>query len=446
MSDLTVVILAAGKGTRMKSALSKVMHPVAGRPMVKIVLETAGTLEPARQVVVIGPDMDAAAQVVAPCPTVVQHDRKGTAHAVAQTRTLLENAKGTVLVLYGDTPLITAGTLKRLVERRRAQDDPAVVVLGFRPTDPGGYGRLKLGADGALLGIIEHAEATEEERAITLCNSGVMAMDGGILFTLLDQVSADNSKGEYYLTDLVALARQAGRSCAHIEGEPDELLGVNSRVELAQAERVLQDRLRLAAMEAGVTLTAPESVFFSQDTCLGQDVVVGPFVTFGPGVTVEDNVIIKGFCHLESCHVATGATVGPYARLRPGARIGARAHIGNFVEIKKAEVEAGAKVNHLSYIGDARVGEGANVGAGTITCNYDGFDKSHTDIGARAFIGSNSALVAPVRIGDDAIIAAGSTIAADVPADSLAINRAPAQVREGWAMKFRRRKGKRSKP
>ncbi|MGB0697279.1 MAG: bifunctional UDP-N-acetylglucosamine diphosphorylase/glucosamine-1-phosphate N-acetyltransferase GlmU [Rhodospirillaceae bacterium] len=436
-SDLAVVILAAGKGTRMKSALPKVLHPIAGRPMVAAVAATAAALQASRMVGVIGPEpeMASVAAALAPHPCVIQADRLGTGHAVQQARSELEaNPPQTVLILYGDTPLIPTEVLAKMITARK---DAAVVVLGFRPDDPGAYGRLITAADGSLEAIVEAKDATPAQLAVPLCNSGVMAVDGALLFPLLDKVGNDNAKGEYYLTDLVALARAAGQRCAVVEGAEADMMGVNSRVDLAAAEAVAQARLRRIAMEGGATLTAPDTVFFSYDTRLGQDVVVGPFTTFGPGVTVEDGVTIKGYCHFEDCHVSSGVILGPYARLRPGAEIGPDAHIGNFVEIKKATVEAGAKINHLSYVGDARVGAKANVGAGTICCNYDGYNKSHTDIGAGAFIGSNSALVAPVTIGDGAIIGAGSAVSGTIPADSLALTRAPLEQREGWAAKFR---------
>lgn len=432
------VVLAAGMGTRMKSALPKVMHPLTGRPMISHLLSTVESLDVDAAVVVVGPDMEAVSRQVAPYPTVEQAERLGTAHAVMQTREALTGFDGDVLVLYGDTPLITPETLARMLEARRGPDKPAVVVLGFRPAVPGAYGRLLM--DGASLeAIVEAKDATPEQLAVDLCNSGVMCIDGAQLFDLLDRVGNDNAKGEYYLTDIVALARAQGLPCAVVEGVEEELLGVNSRAELAVAEAVAQRRLRKAAMDNGATLIAPETVFLSHDTVIGRDVVIYPHVTFGPGVTVGDGVEIKGFCHFEHCTIATGATVGPYARLRPGAAVGEGAHIGNFVEIKKAVVEAGAKVNHLTYIGDARVGAKANIGAGTITCNYDGFLKYHTDIGAGAFIGSNSALVAPVTVGDGAIVAAGSVVTSDVEADALAVARGRQEQRHGWAARFRAR-------
>jgi bifunctional UDP-N-acetylglucosamine pyrophosphorylase/glucosamine-1-phosphate N-acetyltransferase len=435
-----VVVLAAGLGTRMKSALPKVLHPVAGRPMVQAVIEAAATLAPARIVVVIGAGMEQVAEAVRPHPTCVQEPRLGTGHAVMAARQALAGFAGDVLICYGDTPLITAETLARMRAARRAEPAAAVVVLGFRPADPGAYGRLITAADGSLDRIVEAKDATPAELAVSLCNYGVMAVDGRLLFPLLDRTTNANAKGEYYLTDIVKLARADGLRCRVVDGDAEELLGVNCREDLAAAERVAQGRLRRRAMAAGATLTDPETVWFAHDTRLGRDVVVGPGVIFAPGVSVGDNVVIKGFCHLEGVSIAARAEVGPFARLRPGADIGTGAHIGNFVEIKQARVEAGAKVNHLTYIGDARVGAGANIGAGTITCNYDGFFKELTDIGAGAFIGSNTALVAPVTIGDGAIVGAGSVIARDVPADSLALTRGPHAVKDGWAKAFRDRR------
>ena len=437
-TNTAAIVLAAGMGTRMKSALPKVMHPLLGRPMVSHLLATVDALGTDRAVVVVGPDMEAVSRQVAPHPTVQQTDRLGTAHAVLQAREALAGVEGDVLILYGDTPLITPQTLERMLEARRGPTRPAVVVLGFRPDDAGAYGRLMMNGD-SLEAIVEAKDATPEQLAVTLCNSGVMCVDGARLFSLLDRVGNNNAKGEYYLTDIVALARAEGLACAVVEGAEEELLGINSRAELAAAEAVAQARLRRAAMDGGATLIAPDTVFFSHDTVIGRDVVIQPNVTFGPGVTVGDGVEIKGFCHFEQCTIAAGATVGPYARLRPGAVIGEGAHIGNFVEIKKAVVEPGAKVNHLTYIGDARVGAKANIGAGTITCNYDGFMKYHTDIGAGAFIGSNSALVAPVTVGDGAIVAAGSVVTRDVEANALAVARGRQEVRPGWAARFRER-------
>ena len=435
-----IVILAAGRGTRMRSDLPKVLHPLAGRPLINYVAETISGLGPDRVVVVVGPGMEAVASAVAPAQTVVQTRQLGTGHAVMAAREALAGFDGDVLVLYGDTPLIRLETLQALLAARRAAPAPALAVLGFRPDDPADYGRLKLAGDGALEAIVEARDATEEERAIPLCNAGVMAVDGARLIALLDGLDRDNAKGEYYLTDIVAAARARGLDCAVVEGAAEEVLGINSRSELAAAEAIVQRRLRAAAMAAGVTLIDPETVYFSHDTAIGRDCTVGPHVVFGPGVSVGTGVAIRAFSHIEGARIADGALVGPFARLRPGTEIGAQAHIGNFVEIKEAIVEAGAKVNHLAYIGDARVGAGANVGAGTITCNYDGFTKGFTDIGADAFIGSNTALVAPVKVGEGAIIGAGSVIARDVAADAVAVTRPEHDEREGAARRFRERR------
>ena len=425
----------------MKSSLPKVLHEVAGRAMIGHLLDQLDKLACDRKVVVLGAGADAVAEMVAPVPTAVQDPPRGTADAVLAAREAMADFDGDVLILFGDTPLLTAATMERIAARRRAADDPAVVVLGFRPDDAAAYGRLVQGSDGALRAIVEYSEATSEQRAIKLCNAGIMAVDGKRLFALLDAVGNDNAKGEYYLTDIVAIARGQGHACAVAEVDDErEVMGVNARGELAIAEAVMQSRLRTRAMADGATLRDPDTVYFSHDTKIGRDVVIGPQVVFGPGVTVGDGVDIRAFCHIEGADIATGAIIGPFARLRPGARIGADVHIGNFVEIKQALIETGAKVNHLSYIGDARVGARANVGAGTITCNYDGFFKSHTDIGAGAFIGSNTALVAPVSVGDGAITGAGSVITRDIPTDALGLERNEQTQKEGWAAKFRSRR------
>ncbi len=437
---LACVILAAGKGTRMKSDLPKVLHRVAGRSMIGHVLAAVGALDPDHVVVVVGPGMEDVAAAVAPCPTAVQEHQLGTADAVRAAFGLLEGFSGDVLVLYGDTPLVTPDTLRAMVDARARTDDPAVVVLGMRPDDPGAYGRLILNGEGGLEKIVEYLDATPEERAVTLCNAGLMAFDGARMADLIGRIGNSNAKGEYYLTDVVQIARAGGLACAVVEGSAQEVIGVNSRVELAEVEAIMQRRLRRAAMENGATLADPDTVYFSFDTRLGRDVVVGQNVVFAPGVAVGDRVEIKPFCHLEQVRVEAGAILGPYARLRPGAVIGPDAHIGNFVEIKNAHVEAGAKVNHLTYIGDARVGAKANIGAGTITCNYDGFGKYRTDIGEGAFIGSNSSLVAPVSIGAGAIVGAGSVVTQDVTAESLAVARGRQQAYPGWAADFRDRK------
>ncbi|MEK9965589.1 MAG: bifunctional UDP-N-acetylglucosamine diphosphorylase/glucosamine-1-phosphate N-acetyltransferase GlmU [Rhodospirillaceae bacterium] len=439
-TPLAIVVLAAGKGTRMRSDLPKVMHPVAGRPMIAHLLATASELSPERIVVVIGPDMDRVRDAVAPHPTCIQAERNGTGGAVKAARGALKGFEGTVLVLYGDTPLVTADTMRRAAAA--CADGVAVSVLGFRPSHFHQYGRLITNADGGLEAIVEAKDASPEELEVNLCNSGVMAFDGRHLVGLLDRLDTNNAKNEYYLTETVALARADGYAAAVVEGAEEELLGVNSRADLAIAEAVVQDALRAQALEGGATLIDPGTVWFHHDTELGRDVIVEPNVVFGPGVRVADGARIRAFSHLEGAVVAAEAVVGPYARLRPGAHIGAGARVGNFVEIKNADLGAGAKANHLSYIGDAHVGAGANIGAGTITCNYDGFGKYETNIGAGAFIGSNSALVAPVTIGDGAIVAAGSTISHDVAGDALAIERAEQVTKTGWAARFRKLKSK----
>jgi bifunctional UDP-N-acetylglucosamine pyrophosphorylase/glucosamine-1-phosphate N-acetyltransferase len=401
------------------------------------VLASLAPLGLSRAVVVVAPGMDDVVAEVAPHPTAFQTEQLGTGHAARCAREALAGFDGDVLVVFGDTPFVTTDTLTRMLARRRQPDNPAVVVLGMRPVDPSAYGRLILGADGALDRIVEHKDASEAERAVGLCNSGVMAIDGTVLWSLLSRLDNKNAKGEFYLTDIVSLARGDGRSCAVVEAPEAELLGINSRVELAAAEALFQNALRRRAMEAGATLTDPASVFFAADTRIGRDVVIGPNVQFGPGVEIGDEVEIRAFCHIEGARIETGAVVGPFARLRPGSVIGAAAHVGNFVEIKKSELGAGAKANHLSYLGDATVGAKANIGAGTITCNYDGFTKARTRIGAGAFIGSDTSLVAPVTVGEGAIVGAGSVITRDVPADALAIARGEQVEKPGWAKRFR---------
>ena len=444
---IAAVILAAGKGTRMKSRLHKVLHAVGGRAMLDHVLASLADLDPERQVVIVGSEREQVERALAGRAMIaVQEPQEGTGHAVAQAEAALNGFAGDILILYGDVPLMPADTLRRLVEARRAPGRdgkiPAIAVLGFRPADAAAYGRLKMGADGWLDSIVEFKDASAEERAITLCNSGVMAVDGALLFDLLRAVTNDNAKGEYYLTDIVAIARARGHVTAVIETHEDEVIGVNSRAELAAAEAIFQRRMRDKAMAEGATLIAPETVYFSHDTKLGRDVIVEPHVVFGPGVEIGDDVVIHAFSHIEGAKIASGAEIGPFARLRPGADLRAKAKVGNFVEVKKSILHEGAKVNHLTYIGDADVGAKANVGAGTITCNYDGFNKSRTVIGDGAFIGSNSSLVAPVRIGDGAIVGAGSVITRDVAPDALAVVRADQREIAGWAAKFRARQQK----
>lgn len=435
-SKLAVIVLAAGQGTRMKSALPKVLHPLANRPMVQHLMATVNQLSPDRVVVVVGPDMDSVAQAVAPAATVVQAERLGTAHAVLQARQALAGHCGDVVVLYGDTPCLSLETLRNLIETRRSSHNPGVVVLGFEPEDPSRYGRLVVEAH-ALQAIVEWKDASPDQREIGLCNSGVMALDGARMWSWLDRVQDNNAAQEFYLTDVVALARQDGASCAIVLGHEDELQGINSRAELAVVEAKVQQLLRARAMENGATLLDPASTFFSWDTVLGRDVVVWPHVIFGPKVQVGDGVSIKGFCHLEGCQVTGPAEIGPFARLRPGAKIASNVHLGNFVEVKNASVEAGAKINHLTYVGDARVGPGSNIGAGVITANYDGFSKSFTDIGANVSVGSNAVLVAPVTIGDGAMVAAGSVVTRNVDSDALVIARGIQVEKTGWAKLFR---------
>jgi bifunctional UDP-N-acetylglucosamine pyrophosphorylase/glucosamine-1-phosphate N-acetyltransferase len=437
MSEIAAIVLAAGKGTRMKSALPKVLHRIAGRSMVGHVLDNLAALKVGKITVVIAPGMDALAKEVTPHPTVIQQEQFGTGHAAAAARDAVGKIDGTVLVLFGDSPFVTAETMGRLVARREAADRPAVVVLGMRPQDPTGYGRLVTDAEGNLSAIVEHRDADESQRAIGLCNSGVMAIDGAVLWDLIDGIGNKNAKQEYYLTDIVAIARQHGRTAAVVEAPVEELIGINSRAELAAAEALCQERLRARAFENGVTMTDPASVFLCTDTRLGQDVTIGPNVVFGPGVSVADNVEILAFCHIEGATIESGAIIGPYARLRRGSKIGRDAHVGNFVETKNAVLGKGAKANHLTYLGDAEVGAKSNIGAGTITCNYDGFLKEKTTIGDNVFIGSNSALVAPVTIGDGAMVAAGSVITRDVEPDALAVARGVQVDKPGWAAKFR---------
>ena len=439
MSGLACVVLAAGKGTRMRSALPKVLHSLAGRPMVEHVLANARALAPERMVLVIGPELEAAARSLdstgGAVSCVVQGEPLGTAHAVAQTRPLLEEFDGDVLVLYADTPLVRGETLARLIQARR--EGGTAAVLGFRPDDPSQYGRLILAPDGSLARIVEHAEASDDERAVTLCNAGMMAIDGRRLFPLLDAIGNDNAGGEYYLTDLPAIVAAEGGVCAVAEAPTEEVMGINDRVQLAAAERVIQERLRRAAMEGGATLVDPATVWLSLDSRLGSDVTIGPNVVIGAGAIVEDGAEIRSFSHLEHVRVGRNAVIGPFARLRPGSDIGEGARVGNFVEVKNSRVEQGAKINHLSYVGDAGVGAGANIGAGTITCNYDGYEKSRTEIGEGAFIGSNTALVAPVSIGPGAVVGAGSVITEDVEADAIAVARGEQRQREGAAARRR---------
>jgi bifunctional UDP-N-acetylglucosamine pyrophosphorylase/glucosamine-1-phosphate N-acetyltransferase len=433
-----VVVLAAGEGTRMRSSRPKVLHAIGGRSLIAHALAAAGMVG-GQTAVVVGPGQEAvieAAKAVMPgAEFYVQHERRGTAHAVLAAKAALGRGADDVVVAFADTPLIRPQTIARL--RDGLASGAGVVVLGFHPADPTGYGRLVVDADGMLLAIREEKDAGPAERAIGLCNAGLMALAGDAALPILEQIRDDNAKREFYLTDAVAVARAMGLTAVALETEADEVRGVNTQAQLAEAEAVLQRRLRAAAHEAGVAMVAPETVYLCADTKLGRDVTIEPYVVFGPGVTVEDGALIRSFSHLEGAHVGRGARVGPFARLRPGAKLEADVHVGNFVEVKEALLEAGAKANHLAYIGDARVGAGANIGAGTITCNYDGFRKHLTEIGKDAFIGSNSALVAPVKIGDGAYVASGSVITDDVPADSVAFGRARQAVKEGFATRLR---------
>jgi bifunctional UDP-N-acetylglucosamine pyrophosphorylase/glucosamine-1-phosphate N-acetyltransferase len=438
---LAVVVLAAGKGTRMRSGIPKALHPIGGAPMLHHVLRTALSLAPARLAVVVGQGGgavgEAARALVADAAVVEQAEQLGTAHAVAQAEPALSGFQGDVFVLYADTPFIAPATLGRMRAARAAGAD--IVALGFEAAEPGAYGRMVTGPGDALLAIIEAREASEEELAIRLCNSGIIAADGPTLFRLLARVGNDNAKGEYYLTDIVALARAGGLAARVVRCEEAETMGINDRVQLAAAEAAFQERARRAAMLAGASLVAPETVFLAFDTVIGRDVTIGPHVVLGPGVEIADGAEIRAFSHLEGCRVGAGAIVGPFARLRPGAEIGPAAHIGNFVEVKNAVIGPGAKANHLAYVGDASVGAGANLGAGSVTCNYDGFAKHRTEIGAGAFVGVNAALVAPVRIGEGAYVGTGSVITRDVPDEALAIARARQETREGYAPRLRAR-------
>ena len=444
---VAAIILAAGKGTRMKSALHKVLHPIAGRPMLLHLIDSVAALAPAHTVVVTGAAGEQVEAAVAPLgvATVEQAEQLGTGHAVQQAQAALDGFDGDVLVLYGDVPLVATATMRRMLDRLHADDAPAAVVLGFRPADPGAYGRVIADADGRIVKMVEFKDASPGERAETLCNSGLMAVRARDLFALLARVGNDNAAGEYYLPDIVMLTAADGRHAAVIETEAHEVTGVNSRAELAALEARWQDKRRAEAMADGVSLVAPETVWFAWDTRLGRDVTIEPHVVFGPGVTIGDRVAIHAFSHIEGATVAAGADIGPYARLRPGADVREGARVGNFVEMKKAVLGPGAKANHLTYLGDAEVGPGANIGAGTITCNYDGFFKYKTVIGAGAFIGSNSALVAPVTVGEGAIVAAGSVVTSDVEASALRLVRPPQETKPGWARRFRDKMAERKK-
>ncbi|MEP1614421.1 MAG: bifunctional UDP-N-acetylglucosamine diphosphorylase/glucosamine-1-phosphate N-acetyltransferase GlmU [Roseobacter sp.] len=434
--NTALIILAAGKGTRMNSDLPKVLHPLAGAPLLVHAMRAGASLDPAQTIIVAGHGADLvrkAALSYDPTATVIeQHEQLGTGHAAAQAQQSLTGFDGTAIVLFGDTPFVRPETLDAMTTARKEND---VVVLGFDAADPARYGRLVMDGD-QLAEIVEFKDATETQRAITLCNSGVVACDAQVLFDLIDSISNDNAAQEYYLTDIVSLARSRGLSATVVKCDESETLGINTRAELSNAEAAFQTRARHTAFEDGATMPAPDTVHFAFDTVIGRDSLIEPHVVFAPGVTVETGATIRAFSHLEGCHVARGSVVGPYARLRPGAELSENVKIGNFVEIKNARIGTGSKVNHLSYIGDATLGEDANIGAGTITCNYDGVLKHHTFIGDRAFIGSNTMLVAPVQIGNDAMTGSGSVITSDVDPEALALSRAPQIEKSGMATKL----------
>jgi bifunctional UDP-N-acetylglucosamine pyrophosphorylase / glucosamine-1-phosphate N-acetyltransferase len=443
MSERTclAIVLGAGEGTRMRSSLPKVIHRIGGRSLIGHVLGTAAQAGVKWIALVVGPDheavVDEAKRMAPQVEIFYQRERFGTAHAVLAAREAFAHKPDDVLIMFADTPLVRAVTLNRL--REALSDGAAVAVLGFYPPNPYGYGRL-ITQNGELLAIREERDANETDRKVRFCNGGLMALAGNHALSILEHIGNTNAKHEYYLTDAVRIARAMGLKTVAIETSEDDVSGINNKGQLAEAEAVLQRRLRAAALEAGVTMTAPETVFLCVDTQFGRDVTIEPHVVFGPGVTVEDGAVIRSFSHLEGARIGEGARVGPFARLRPGADLGHDVHIGNFVEVKAASLEAGAKANHLAYIGDTRVGEGANIGAGTITCNYDGVKKHRTDIGKGAFIGSNSALVAPIKIGDGAYIGSGSVVTKDVPPDSLTIARGEQRTKEGWAKRLRETK------
>ncbi|NNC72743.1 MAG: bifunctional UDP-N-acetylglucosamine diphosphorylase/glucosamine-1-phosphate N-acetyltransferase GlmU [Sphingomonadaceae bacterium] len=436
---MAAVILAAGKGTRMKSARHKVLHEIAGKPMLGHLMDELDRLRPAATVVVLGAEREQVEPLVEGRGGIValQDEQLGTGHAVLMARDALAGFDDDVLACFGDAPMVRAETVAAMIARLHEDDAPACVVLGFRPDDPLAYGRIIVDKAGRIDKMVEHKDASPQERAVNLCNSGLIAARAADMFALLDKVGNDNAQGEYYLPDMVMVAQDEGRHSAVIEAAPWEVAGINSRAELAAVERQWQERRRAEAMADGVTLIDPATVWFSHDTRLGRDVTIEPHVRFGPGSSVADGATIHAFCHIEGARIGEGCSVGPYARLRPGAVMEKGAKIGNFVEMKKATLGEGAKASHLTYLGDATVGAGANIGAGTITCNYDGYFKYQTVIGAGAFIGSNSALVAPVKIGDGAIIGAGSVVTKDVEADALALARGEQSAKPGWAKKFR---------
>ena len=444
MSDqrrFAVVILAAGQGTRMRSDTHKVLHPIASRPLLLHLLDSVDALGADKRVVVVGKGREQVEAAIAgrDVAIAVQAEQKGTGHAVQQAEGALADYDGPVIVLYGDTPFVESRTLRRMLDRLDGEGGPGVVVLASSPADPLKYGRIILGDGDRISKMVEFKDATEEERAVRLCNSGMMAVRSQDLFRWLERVGNDNAAGEYYLPDIVNIAAAEGRDAVVIEGDPYEAAGVNSRAELAHLELEWQRRRREQALDEGATLIDPESVWFAYDTKLGRDVTVEPHVVFGPGVEIADGATIHAFSHIEGAIIGAKASIGPFARIRPGTRLAERTKVGNFVELKKADIGEGAKVNHLSYVGDASVGARANIGAGTITCNYDGFGKYRTVIGEGAFIGSNTALVAPVSVGEGAIVGAGSVITRDVDADSLAVERNEQKGIAGWARRFRER-------
>ncbi|WP_171235561.1 bifunctional UDP-N-acetylglucosamine diphosphorylase/glucosamine-1-phosphate N-acetyltransferase GlmU [Ruegeria sp. HKCCA6837] len=434
--SIALVILAAGKGTRMNSDIPKVLHPIAQVPMLVHAMRAGSVLSPERTVIVTGHGSEAVAKVAQgedeAAQIAVQEEQQGTAHAVAQARQALEEFEGDVVVLYGDTPFLQPDTLERMIEARSQND---LVILGFEAADPARYGRLVMKGD-SLECIVEFKDATDEERALTFCNSGLLACSAKLLFSLIDAVGNDNASGEYYLTDVVEIARNRGLNVTAVACDESQTLGVNSRTDLAAADAVYQARARAELLDMGVTLMAPETVYLAADTVIGRDTVIEPNVVFGPGVTVESGATIRAFSHLEGCHVSRGAIIGPYARLRPGAELAENTRVGNFVEIKNAEIAEGAKVNHLSYIGDATVGAATNIGAGTITCNYDGVMKHKTTIGENVFIGSNTMLVAPVTVGDGGMTATGTVVTKNVEPDALAVARAKQENKPGYARKL----------
>ncbi len=445
-TPIAAIILAAGKGTRMKSGLHKVLHPIAGRPMLFHLLDSINTLKPGKKVVIAGDRREQLEHALAGSGAEIafQETQEGTAHAALQAKEALAGFEGHVLICFGDVPFLRAETVQRLADELK--DETKVAVLGFRPADPGAYGRIITDGRKRIVKMVEFKDADEKEAKVTLCNSGVMLVHSEDIWRLLESVGDDNAAQEYYLPDVVTIALSEGHVANVIETDEDEVAGVNSRQELAAMEANWQSRRRAAAMAAGVSMTAPETVFFSYDTSVGRDVVIEPNVFFGPGVTIANNVVIHAFSHIEGATICEGASVGPFARLRPGALMEEGSKVGNFVEMKKTTLGKGAKASHLTYLGDTNVGAGANIGAGTITCNYDGWFKYQTVIGEGAFVGSNSALVAPVKIGRGAIVAAGSTVTSDVMDGELRLERAEQSAKPGWADRFndamRKKKGK----